>query len=214
MRRQWPAFVPFSTNICSPKRRISISPELHEDTNASSSVGTSPRESRALKERAVPTAGGAAEPKRGTKAPTLENNGQVPTETREKETRETREAALQLEGQRDFNSPESDLSCATGSGWSQCGEPCWAVHLGRRPTPPHRTGPENPDAAHDGPDTPPARPFRERHKLPSPRICSLLSSNSPGWVAKLKSQFSICQIPHLRFSEGCHLPWVTQGETA
>lgn len=143
MRRQWPAFVPFSTNICSPKRRISISPELHEDTNASSSVGTSPRESRALKERAIPTAGGAAEPKRGTNTPTLENNGQVPTETREKETREIREAALQLEGQRNFNSPESDLSCATGFGWSQCGQPCWAVHLGRRPTPPHRTGPEN-----------------------------------------------------------------------
>lgn len=55
MRRQCPAFVPFSTNICSQKRKISISPELHENINASSSVRTFTDGVEALKERAIPT---------------------------------------------------------------------------------------------------------------------------------------------------------------
>lgn len=92
----------------------------------------------------------------------------------EKEIHETHDAALQLEGKKDFNSPGNDLSCATGSGLAQCGRPCWEARLGRRRTLPHRTVPEDQDKERDRPDIPLGPPFLEYNQVLSPYIFSVL----------------------------------------
>lgn len=102
MRRECPAFVPFSTNIWLQKR-IRRSPKLHENINVSSSVRTFPDGTGILKKWALYIRCGWGPYKRDKGIYIREKWSRMKTSSNgEKESHETHEAALKLEGKKGF----------------------------------------------------------------------------------------------------------------